>query len=158
MCLVIFLIFLPHGWWMIESNFAPIRYAMESSLGANSDAMDRITGSLKWLTDQIFNRMGPVWLFLLVAWLLLKLHKPAAIAPSSSNAVNQSNRQDKDARNLLLIWGLLPLAFMPFVSFVMGSHLMMRWASPFLIFAVPAAFELFNFTVAKKSKIGRAHV
>ena len=151
MCLIIFLIFLPHGLWMIESNFAPIRYAMESSLGANSDAMDRITGSLKWLADQIFNRMGPVWLFLLVAWLLLKLHKPAAIAPSSSDAVNQSNRQDKDARSLLLIWGLLPLAFMPFVSFAMGSHLMMRWASPFLIFAVPAAFELFNFTVAKKS-------
>ena len=150
MCLVISLIFLPHGIWMIQNDFAPIRYAMDSSLGASGDAISRITGASQWLAEQIFNRMAPAWLFLLVAWCLLKLRAPQSFTASSIQPVRRINQRDRDVRALLLIWGLLPLAFMPFVGLVMGSHLLLRWASPFLIFAIPAAFELFNFTVAKK--------
>lgn len=145
MCAVISLIFLPHAIWMVQNEFAPIRYAMESSLGANHAMLGRVSGVLHWVAEQLFNRMAPTWLFLLIASLLLKFSKTSYKANSIRPITAQSTLFAKDSRALLMIWGFLPLVFMPFVGLALGSHLQLRWASPFLIFAIPAVFELLRF-------------
>ena len=153
MCAVISLIFLPHAVWMVQHDFAPIRYAMGSSLGANSDAVERLRSASHWLAEQVFNRMAPTWLFLICATVLFKFMSPAT---EPKPIVEPTNPNHRDSRALLLIWGLLPLAFMPFVALVMGSHLQLRWASPFLIFAVPAIFEILHLKVTKQiSSVGQ---
>ena len=147
MCAVISIVFLPHAIWMVQHDFAPIRYAMGSSLGANSDAVERMRSASHWLAEQVFNRMAPTWLFLICASVLLRFMGPAAANRSAADA----SPSHRESRALLIIWGLLPLAFMPFVALVMGSHLQLRWASPFLIFAVPAVFEILNLKLTKQN-------
>ena len=48
------------------------------------------------------------------------------------------------ARAFLLCWGMVPFLMMPLLGLLAGSNLQMRWGTPFLMFAVPAAMELLS--------------
>jgi 4-amino-4-deoxy-L-arabinose transferase-like glycosyltransferase len=126
------LLFAPHVEWLRTHDFGPIRYAIESSLGARLEHIDRVTESAHWLLDQVFNRALPALLLLAVA----ARSRDASRPPSSA----VSNRNDP-ARALLLSWGLVPLLFMPLVGVLVGADLQLHWGTSFLLFAVPAAME-----------------
>ena len=59
--LVALLVFSPHLWWLVSHDYQPVRYAMASSLGLQLGGAARLTGSAKWLADQVFNRALPAF-------------------------------------------------------------------------------------------------
>jgi len=139
--LIALLVFAPHLQWLPTHDFGPIEYAMESSLGVHLDTAARWEDAVHWLIDQLLNRALPAWLLLATGLYGMrrsaerKLRSgPAAILP----------RQTDAGRALLLSWGLVPLAFMPLVGIATGADLQLQWGTPFLLFAVPAAMELFG--------------
>lgn len=121
---------LPHLLWLLRHDFAPVHYAVGSSLGAGLGAASRSFDALHWLADQIGNRSGPAWLLLAGAALLARRLPPGRRRPHDA------------ARALLLAWGLVPLAFMPLTGVLLGADLQLHWGTPFLPFAVAAAMEL----------------
>lgn len=56
-------VFAPHAMWLQSHDFAPIRHAVDSSLGAQFGAQGRALESMHWLADQVFNRALPALLF-----------------------------------------------------------------------------------------------
>lgn len=135
--LVAVLVFLPHLNWLVHNNFAPISYAMHTSLGVQLGAGQRTAGGARWLLDQLGNRALPAWLLLAFAAYAPRgcpaLLPPAApVAPAARIAV----------RAFLLIWGGVPLGFMALVGLLGGAELQLHWGTPFLPFAVPAVMAL----------------
>ncbi len=139
--LIVLLIFVPHTLWLRTHEFGPIRYAMESSLGAHLGTTARWTDALHWLIDQLLNRALPAWLLLATALYAMRgvTVKPVSLPPAATDQKTQDS-----GRALLLSWGLVPLAFMPLVGIFAGADLQLQWGTPFLLFAVPAAMELFS--------------
>ena len=136
--LVALIVFAPHLAWLQSHDFAPIQYAVESSLGAHFGPATRASASVHWLIDQVFNRALPALLLL-------------AMAASPFNRSTTRPQDGRDAmpsvesgaaRALLLAWGLVPLIFMPLVGVLLGADLQLQWGTPFLLFAVPALMEL----------------
>jgi 4-amino-4-deoxy-L-arabinose transferase-like glycosyltransferase len=133
---VALVVFAPHAAWLQAHDFAPIHYAVESSLGARFSAVHRTVESLHWLLDQVFNRALP-------AWLLLAVAARASAAAGPEIYVRRSSTVGGDAaKALLLCWGLVPLLFMPLAGVVSGADLQLHWGTPFLLFAVPALMAL----------------
>lgn len=127
---VALLVFLPHLAWLAGNGFAPVHYAMESSLGAGLGLATRVKDAAHWLLDQSLNRGLPALVFLGVC---SRLRRPSeAAAPVRHDA----------ARTLLLAWGLTPLAFMPLTGLLAGADLQLHWGMPFLPWAVAAGMEL----------------
>ena len=142
-CLIALLLFAPHVAWLLTHDFGPIRYAVNTSLGARLGATARFVESLHWLVDQVFNRALPALLLLAATsfWALPKLgrHDDANFPAAAAGA------QGPDAsRAFLLIWGLTPLVFMPLVGIFFGADLQLHWGTPFLLWAVPALMELIS--------------
>lgn len=132
--LVATLIFLPHALWLVTHDFAPVHYAMSSSLGVGLSGKERLLDSAHWLVDQLLNRALPCWLLLLAAaW-------SCRHAPRSELVV----RRDDAARSLLISWGAVPLIFMPVVGLLFGADLQLQWGTPFLLFSAPAVMELWQ--------------
>lgn len=137
--LIALLVFVPHICWLRAHDFAPIHYAVDSSIGAQLKPSTRVFESLHWLADQMLNRALPAWIVL----------GAAAFAWRRRDSRPRSRRRDAlqpaDAgRALLLSWGLVPLLFMPAIGLLVGANLPLHWGTPFLLFAVPAAMELSN--------------
>lgn len=134
--LVALLLFVPHVEWLRAHDFGPIRYAVDSSLGAGFGLIDRMGTAAHWLVDQVLNRALAAWLLLAVAaW--SSGAAPAPVAPAAAQP-----RGGDSARALLLAWGLVPLLFMPLVGILLGADLQLQWGTPFLLFAVPGVMEL----------------
>lgn len=144
--LIASLMFVPHLSWLREHDFGPVGYAIESSLGAHLSMPERIVDVLNWLADQLLNRALPAWLLLFSIVMLQRRSHRVERTVTTGTAASRANRptpqRPDDARALILIWGLLPLGFMPLVGLVVGSHLHLPWGTPHLLFAVPAAMEL----------------
>lgn len=124
--------FSPHAAWLVTHRFQPVQYAMASSLGVGLSAFARTTHALHWLVDQLLNRALPALLllgFVAVRARGRRVNRPAADPADGSRA-------------LLLIWGGVPLLFMPMMALVFGAELPMHWGAPYLLFAVPAVMEL----------------
>ncbi|TAG25320.1 MAG: glycosyl transferase [Burkholderiales bacterium] len=129
------LVFAPHAFWLQANEFAPLAYARESSLGVSLSGGKRVIHSMRWLVDMLLNRALPAWLLLvIVASLAAKLGEEKASTESESNKVK--------ARAFLLIWGAVPLLFIVFLGLVTGAELAPHWGTAFLLFAIPAAMEL----------------
>lgn len=142
--LVALLIFVPHLQWLQAHDFGPIQYALESSLGAHLGTAARWEDSSHWLIDQLFNRALPAWLLLAAA-----VRYGGADTVTRRGRVMQPapfffGRQADAGRALLLSWGLVPLIFMPISGLATGADLQLQWGTPFLLFAVPAAMEVFG--------------
>lgn len=132
--LVALLVFAPHVRWLEAHDFAPIHYAMDSSLGLQLGLQARSADSLQWLLDQLANRAVPAWLLLGVAWHTVKRRGSRAASPPEPAPTDGS-------RALLLVWGLVPLLFTTLVGLLFGADLQLEWGTSFLLFAVPAAME-----------------
>lgn len=143
--LVALVVFAPHIAWLRTHDFGPIDYAMGSSLGAELDTWRRLANSLGWLADQVLNRALPALILLGLVARSCRAPRAAVMAPASD-----------PARALLLSWGVVPLAFMPLLGVLSGADLQLQWGTPFLLFAVPAAMELWpraRWTHADLSKV-----
>lgn len=137
------LVFTPHGLWLLANDFAPIRYASESSLGASLPLVQRAGRAAHWMAEQLISRMLPAFILLaVVAWPLRR----AAMSAEPATAVRPPRRTTaRDAtRDLLVCWSVVPLVFMPLMSLATGSALQMHWGTPFLIFVVPAVMEMMS--------------
>ena len=144
--LISLLMFVPHLQWLRGHDFAPIHYAMNSSLGTHLAPQVRWGESFHWLADQVLNRAAPAWMLLgWVACVSRRRTAPARldrVVPASTSPTGTSSRA------LLLIWGIVPLLFMPLVGLIVGADLQLQWGTPFLLFAVPAAMEFASRRVA----------
>ena len=136
--LISLLLFVPHLQWLRAHDFGPIHYALNSSLGVHLAPSVRWGESTHWLVDQVLNRAAPAWM--LLGWAIYAQRDGAKPTPQDTPASNTS--RDKSSRALLLIWGIVPLLFMPLVGLISGADLQLQWGTPFLLFAVPAAMEL----------------
>ncbi len=135
--LIALLVFTPHLQWLRSHDFGPVQYAIGSSLGAHLDFVGRVQAVSIWLGDQLLNRALPAWL--LLAFLFYRSRRATLPATPTTPA---DPRSPDAARYLLLCWGLIPLLFVPLTVLLAGSSVQMRWGTPFLLFAVPAAMEL----------------
>lgn len=136
--LIALVLFVPHLQWLQTHDFAPIRYAIESSLGANVSTNERWLQAGHWLIDQLLNRALPAWLLLAAGCYAMSTRQPAL----HQQPAEVRPERAAHARALLLTWGLVPLAFMPLIGIIFGAELQMQWGTSFLLFAVPAAMEL----------------
>ncbi|MDQ2780515.1 MAG: glycosyltransferase family 39 protein [Pseudomonadota bacterium] len=147
---VALLVLAPHLDWLRSHDFAPIRYASESSLAAGVGFWRRCAGALIWVFNQLINRAFPAWL--LLAWAAHGARRAAAepvVAPAATpDASAAATALQASSRSFLLIWGGLPLAFMPTMGLLTGAGLQLHWGTPFLLFAVPAVMELTSGRVA----------
>lgn len=142
--LISLLLFIPHLQWLRGHDFAPIHYALDTSLGVHLAPSVRWGESFHWLADQVLNRAAPAWM--LLGWAIYAQRDGAIPSPQDTQASNPSHA--KSSRALLLIWGIVPLLFMPLVGLLAGADLQLQWGTPFLLFAVPAAMELSSRWVA----------
>ncbi|MCW5641450.1 MAG: glycosyltransferase family 39 protein [Rhodoferax sp.] len=140
------LMFAPHVSWLREHDFGPVGYAIESSLGAHLSMPERVADGVNWLADQLLNRALPAWLLLITIVVLQRqsrrVERTARTGMAASRVSRPTPPRADAARALILIWGLLPLGFMPLVGLVAGSHLHLPWGTPHLLFAVPAVMEV----------------
>ena len=141
--LISMLMFVPHLQWLRSHDFAPIHYAMDSSLGAHLAPQVRLGESFHWLVDQVMNRAAPAWM--LLGWVV---YASRSKAPTRQVRVASTSTTGESSRALLLIWGIVPLLFMPLVGLIVGADLQLQWGTPFLLFAVPAAMEFASSRVA----------
>lgn len=128
-------VFLPHVAWLRTHDFAPIDYALASSLKGGQSAFDEWQTAITWVSDQLFNRALPAWV--LVAVGLGSMRNQRNIQSSSAPVADSS-------RAFLLVWGLFPLAFISALGVTFGVQLQSHWGTPFLLFAIPAGMELMS--------------
>lgn len=128
--------------------------AMDSSLGAHLAPRVRWGESFHWLAAQTLNRAAPAWLLLgWVAYASRRRTAPArqdrvVLTSTSTSASTSTSPIGDSSRALLLIWGIVPLLFMPLVGLIVGADLQLQWGTPFLLFAVAAAMEFASRRVA----------
>ncbi len=148
------LLFTPHVAWLRTHDFGPIRYAVNTSLGAGFGAAARIMVSLHWLVDQVFNRALPALLLLAATSLMARpkrwMHDDASSIPVAAGAQGPDG-----SRAFLLIWGLAPLVFMATVGIFFGADLQLHWGTPFLLWAVPALMELHSYKRWDRADLGK---
>lgn len=128
------LCFLPHLWWLVTADWAPLSYASESSLGAHIPLAERPLHVLLWVLDWLVNRLAPAWLLLIVAWVTLRRADPPA------------SRADPDevalGRDLLLLLGFLPLVLTALLGLSTGMRLQFKWSTAFWLWTIPAVMVI----------------
>ena len=149
------LILLPHAVWLVQNDFLPIHYAVNSSLGANLAQQQRPALVSNWLVDLLFNRMLPAWLLLLFA--LAGRRAAAGGRPEALSETQSETRQDtrpdipapdhrfrhqRLSRALLLSFGGVPLVSLAAMGLVGGVHLQLQWGTAFAALLVPAVMAL----------------
>ncbi|MDB5730331.1 MAG: glycosyl transferase [Variovorax sp.] len=123
--LVAGLIFVPHGLWLVTHDFAPLHYAMRTSLGTALSAGHRLLHSLNWLGDQI-GRMAPALLLGtgLLAWTRWRPNPAPPPAPPAPSP---------DVVSVFLFsWGLLPLVLIALLGVLIGAELQLQWGTAFV--------------------------
>jgi 4-amino-4-deoxy-L-arabinose transferase-like glycosyltransferase len=141
------LIVLPHAVWLVQNDFAPIHYAMNSSLGAHIAQQQRPALVSNWLIDLLFNRLLPAWLLLLFA---LTGRRAPASGPADrpldtrpdSPLQSQPLEHRQLSRALLLSFGGVPLASLATMGLLGGVQLQLQWGTAFAALMVPAVMEL----------------
>jgi 4-amino-4-deoxy-L-arabinose transferase-like glycosyltransferase len=138
--LIALVIFVPHVQWLRTHDFGPVEYAMQSSLGAQLPRNARWLQASKWVLDQLLNRAMPAWLLLaLPVFCSRRLRLDDRLARPGEL---DRPRPERAGYALLVIWGLVPLVFIPALGIVFGADLQLQWGTSFLLFAVPAAMEM----------------
>ena len=137
------LILLPHAVWLVQNDFAPIHYAVNSSLGAHVPQQQRLALVSNWLVDLLFNRLLPAWLLLLFA--LLGRHTPVTVRSDSRPEIQREALPLEHAqlsRALLLSFGGVPLVSLAALGLLGGVQLQLQWGTAFAALLVPAVMEL----------------
>ena len=143
------LVFAPHLAWLVRADFAPLRYAEESALGAHVPLLQRPAQVALWTLDWLGNRLLPAWLLLGAAWLLARRRAgaPAAAPPPAALA-----------RDYLLLWGFGPLVLMALMALLGGIHLQLKWSTAFAPWTVAALVALGARRPARGQRLGAARV
>jgi len=149
------LVMAPHLAWMVQNDFAPIHYAMHSSLGVDMSWAKRPAAVAHWLLDLVFNRELPAWLLLSYALFSTRRgsRKPAQLERRDALA-----DPSQLSRASLLSFGLVPLTMMPAMGLLGGADLQLQWGTAFAAFTVPAVLELLSMRgmVVSKQALSRA--
>jgi 4-amino-4-deoxy-L-arabinose transferase-like glycosyltransferase len=136
------LVFAPHLAWLATSGWMPMEYANSSSLGQDYAVPQRMRHSLQFGADWLLNRTLPAWLVLgAVIWWSRRGRLPHATAALQPATAAEVARQSL-VRDFLLLWGLVPLAFMIGMGVLGGVKLHLHWGTAFMLWTVPAAMEL----------------
>lgn len=122
------LVFLPHVLWLWQHDFAPLHYAENTSLGVGLGEAARLSHTLLWLADWLFNRPILSWLVLGAAWWGQRRSAPPG-GPDSSG----------DSRRFLLLWGVAPALMMALLGLAFGTDLQLQWLTAFTLWTVAAA-------------------
>ena len=124
------LVFAPHLVWLVDTRWAPLAYANDSSLGAHLPLGARPLHALFWLTDWMGNRQAPAWAMVLAALLLARRERqPASPLPRLQ-------------RDFLWLAGFGPMLIMVALSLVGGIYLQPKWSTAFALWTVPAVLAL----------------
>lgn len=156
------LVFMPHVWWLVESDWLPLQYASQSSLGANLPFEERPAHVLLWVFDWLGNRLLPAWLLLVAAWLGLKgsvrwpgrggNSAPADASNVVENGARVSPHHSAYSRDLLLILGFAPLVLMALLGLSTGMRLQFKWSTAFWLWTIPAIMVLVPaFTASRRA-------
>ena len=116
----------PHLLWLVEHDFAPMHYALRSSLGAALPLDERLLHSLNWLADQS-GRLGPA--LILGAGLLAWSRRGAARAARARRPVAV---EPYAAQAFLFAWGALPLMMIAALGIFAGADLQLQWGTAFV--------------------------
>lgn len=120
------LVFMPHAWWLVKSDWAPLHYASQSSLGAHLPLGERPAHVVLWMLDWLGNRLLPAWVLLALAWFALRRYTGKAL------------KADPQARDLLLFLGWLPPILMVLLGLFTGMRLQFKWSTAFWMWTIPA--------------------
>ena len=137
------LIVLPHLLWLVQNDFAPIHYAMNSSLGAHIGQQQRPALVSNWLIDLLLNRLLPAWLLLLFAltgWRAATAIQPETRSDPPVQALSPAHQ--RLSRALLLSFGWVPLVSVAAMGLVGGVELQLQWGTAFAALLVPAVMDL----------------
>ncbi len=138
-------LFAPHLFWLLHQTHGPLQYAMHSSLGARLDALHRIGETLFWSADWIIDRCLPA---LIVVAIAARSMRALRAARASTGDAPYSLQPDtptdgaRAARQILILWGLVPFVLMILVGLLAGSHLQRHWGTAFADWTIPAAMLL----------------
>ena len=131
--LVASLICLPHLYWLFTQDNTPINYAMKSSLGAQMSASKRISWSVLWLLDLVFNRCAPAILLVVITYFWTRKYK-----------VNHQEQDRPYAKLFLLSWGSIPVLAMVLMGLIGGVDLQLQWGTAFALWLVPIIVYVFR--------------
>jgi hypothetical protein len=132
--LVLLAVFWPHLRWLVASDWAPLQYARQSSLGAALPLPARPGHALTWLIDWMGLRLAPAWALLAVtAWRVARTAEPAA--PPDADTTQAPERL---SRQFLLLWGFGPPLLMVGLGLAQGIWLQPKWSTSFALWTVPA--------------------
>ncbi|WP_431777693.1 glycosyltransferase family 39 protein [Ottowia caeni] len=145
-------VFMPHIWWLVESDWLPLQYASQSSLGAHLPLEERPAHVVLWVFDWLGNRLLPAWLLLVVAWLGLKNSVRWPVRGGNSvpsvppnvveNGTRESPHDSAYSRDLLLLLGFSPLVLMVLLGLSTGMRLQFKWSTAFWLWTIPAIMVL----------------
>ncbi len=129
--------FLPHLNWLVNNNFAPFTYAKTTSLGAGLSGGERVIATANWLADLLLGRGFASWIFLgSLVWVSRITRAKVAIG------VVQPTAKSALGFELILCWGLVPVAFIVSLGLFAGADLQMHWGTSFLNFGIAAVLSL----------------
>jgi len=114
--------------WLWQHDFAPLHYAENTSLGVGLGGAARLSHTLLWLADWLFNRPILSWLVLGAAWWGQRRSAP----PGGPDPGDESRR-------FLLLWGVAPALMMALLGLAFGTDLQLQWLTAFTLWTVAAA-------------------
>lgn len=127
---VVFLVvILPHVFWLVANDFAPLRYA-DNSMDVDGGYIDVLKSMVDFSVDQVA-RMAPLF----VLWLALWWWQRRDAAPTLHSAQTYTYAQSitPEARAFLLWVGLGPFVMTLLVSAILGTKLVASWGTTFFI-------------------------
>lgn len=127
--LISMLVFLPHFIWLVQHQFPPMQYALESSLGKDLNYLERLTTSLSWLLDQIFNRgIGCC----IVLFTIVIVHRKKNQSHTIYNNNEAQSKHQQKIKIFWMMWGFIPFAIMLAMGLFAGVEQQLHWGTPFL--------------------------
>jgi Dolichyl-phosphate-mannose-protein mannosyltransferase len=133
--LIAALIITPHVVWLVRHDFAPFRYAEESSLGAGLPWLLRTGETLNWLLDQL-GRVAPgLIVFGIAAWGVSRWLRTNGML----QVVHPHPRLSMLQRTWLWAFGPGTFLLMALICLVTAAQPQPQWGTAFALF-VPAWF------------------
>lgn len=133
------LMVLPHFIWLVQHQFPPMQYALESSLGKNLNYLQRLTTSLSWMLDQVFNRGIGSCIILLTIVIVQRKKNQNNTTHTNSEVLS---KQQKKAKIFWMMWGFIPFAIMLAMGLFGGVEQQLHWGTPFLPLLVSGVMVL----------------
>jgi 4-amino-4-deoxy-L-arabinose transferase-like glycosyltransferase len=143
------LVFLPHFIWLMQNQFPPMRYAVETSLGKDLDLLERFRYTLTWFGDQVFNRGIGGCIILLTIVLVQRKKNQIKNTPQINEVLLPEQQKIKI---FWMMWGFIPFALMIGMGLFGGVRQQLHWGTAFLPLLVTAVMVLWQGQFFEKVK------